>query len=515
MSSASANTQAHSQVSRWKWVYELASIDLRALAFLRIGVASILLVDLAYRARDLGAFYTDGGILPRAGRMNLAIQFCEPWWMSLHMLSGSLVWASLLAIVAAAAAVALLLGWRTKIALAVSWLLLYSIQARFPMLLQGGDVLLRCALVWMFFLPIDKKWSLRRPAASDVGASTISSIAVLGLIVQVGSMYFFSALLKTSPMWVGDFSATYYALHIDHFTTPLGYALAEYPSLLALLTFAAIVLEFCGPLLMLEPVGRRIWRWLIPLSFIGFHLGLYFCMDLGTFPWICIVCWAALLPSPIWDRIDFAITKWGKAPSVNPARQATLSPWNGSAAGNAIAGFLLLYVLSLNTAKLRHPYAEVGAFPIRHIGRLTGLEQYWNMFAPGPYPYGSWVRVEGMLPSGELVNLYDPARRLADQKPQNVSDAYPTQYWRRCFVMGCEVRERPHLEGLLKYLASRWNRDHGPSSHIIRARFVFMKTPTPPPGKQKNDQADVADANQVQPEVLCELDFSAAALASN
>lgn len=514
MTIASNSFSSENSKSRWVWVAEVAAIDLRALAFLRIGVAVVLLVDLVFRARDLSAFYTDDGILSREGRMNLAIRYCEPWWMSLHMLSGSLAWAATLAVIAAVAAVALLFGWRTKIALAVSWLLLYSIQARFPMLLQGGDVLLRCALVWMFFLPIDKKWGLDSVTDHTPRPNWIASVAALGLLLQLGSMYFFSALLKTSPMWIGDFSATYYALNIDHFTKPLGYSLLGYPTFLACLTLAAIVLEFCGPLLMLAPVARQLWRWLIPLSFIGFHLGLFLCMDLGTFPWICILCWTAFLPRFFWDRLEWIISRINAVRSPVPSGEASSATWVGSATSNAVAGFLLLFVLSLNTAKLRHPYAEVGAVPFCHIGRLTGLEQYWNMFAPGPYPYGSWVRVEGVLDSGQTVNLYNPGIPLAEKKPVNVSAGYSTQYWRRCFVMGYEVREKPHLEGLLRYLTKAWNHSHDESTQIVRARFVFMKTPTPAPQHSRTMTANT-NLLPAEREVLCELTIPRPVLASN
>ena len=50
-------------------------------------------------------------------------------------------------------------------------------------------------------------------------------------------------------------SAAYYALSIDHFTSELGYALLGYPPLLQLMTFASILLEWTGPLLLLLPVA--------------------------------------------------------------------------------------------------------------------------------------------------------------------------------------------------------------------------------------------------------------------
>ena len=42
------------------------SIDLRSLALFRVGLALLIIADLISRARDLSAFYTDGGVLSRA-----------------------------------------------------------------------------------------------------------------------------------------------------------------------------------------------------------------------------------------------------------------------------------------------------------------------------------------------------------------------------------------------------------------------------------------------------------------
>ena len=41
-------------------------LDVRSLAVFRIGLALTILLDLAIRAQDLGAHYTDAGVVPRA-----------------------------------------------------------------------------------------------------------------------------------------------------------------------------------------------------------------------------------------------------------------------------------------------------------------------------------------------------------------------------------------------------------------------------------------------------------------
>ena len=43
---------------------EIFGIDLRTMALFRVGLGALLLADLALRARDLTAHYTDAGILP-------------------------------------------------------------------------------------------------------------------------------------------------------------------------------------------------------------------------------------------------------------------------------------------------------------------------------------------------------------------------------------------------------------------------------------------------------------------
>ena len=98
------------QALTWpEWLVKLFALDVRALLALRVGLGLLLLTDLAGRARDLTAHYTDAGVLPRAARMAMQWDFCEPWWMSLHMLSGSVWWQAVLFSVAAIAATCLLI----------------------------------------------------------------------------------------------------------------------------------------------------------------------------------------------------------------------------------------------------------------------------------------------------------------------------------------------------------------------------------------------------------------------
>src|SRR5262245_7739405 len=83
-------------------------LDPRSLALFRIGLGLTLLVDLAGRWPDLVAHYTDDGVLPRSITPVYAI--------SIHGLDGSAAYEWLLFLLAAAFAVALVVGYRTQLA---------------------------------------------------------------------------------------------------------------------------------------------------------------------------------------------------------------------------------------------------------------------------------------------------------------------------------------------------------------------------------------------------------------
>ena len=78
------------------------------MALFRIGLGLTLLVDLAGRWPDLVAHYTDDGVLPRS--------IAPVYTISVHGLDGSATYAGLLFLLAAAFAVALVVGYRTQLA---------------------------------------------------------------------------------------------------------------------------------------------------------------------------------------------------------------------------------------------------------------------------------------------------------------------------------------------------------------------------------------------------------------
>jgi len=520
--------------------WKLFGLEVRSLAFLRIGLGFVLLCDLLFRSQFLTAHYTDAGALPRTLRKGMGLSetcVAPAWQLSLHMLSGSPQWQAFLFVLAAIVAVALLVGYRTRLATIASWALLVSLHARNPVVLNGGDDLLRCGLFWAMLLPLGKVWSLDAKcaqstrqksfaAASDNGIERdvdgrLISFATVGLILQLYCMYWFTAILKWDPSWRVDMTAVHYALSYDHFTTRLGYWLLNYPNVLWWLTLGTIILEFFGPIVLLLPIWNRKLRIIVPILFIGLHVGLAATMQLGLFPVICGLFWTALLPGECWDRVSAFFDPHfqrqdRKLRLYQPGDQSIVpfndQPDNGTDATNevrqkwiyelrwikriydlrrfyepkwiyygtqALAVYCILFMVWQNTVRLEGGiHADVPNGLVRIIGRSAQLNQYWSMFSPAPPKHGGWLVIKGTLTDGSQVNLLNHDEGLEDERPTLISSTYPSQRWRKNLMTLFE-RHSPHnREGTCDYLVRRWNETHCCHLQVAKAEILVVVEPT-------------------------------------
>lgn len=287
-------------------IAELFSIDLRALAFFRIGLGLLIIADLINRSSDLVAHYSDRGVLPRDVLID---RFLHVGQWSLHFVSGAPLVQAILFGVAGLFALALIVGYRTRLVTIVSWILLISLHSRNYMVLQGGDVLFRMLLFWAIFLPLGARFSidsaLNSPNLSDDEPWTqrVFSVGSVALLLQICLVYLITAGLKSHPRWWIDGTAIWYALNVDQFTTPLGKSLLSFPGLLKVSTYYTIYLEALGPLLLFVPYRNGPIRTVVTFLFMGLHAGFLLFMELGLFPYISMVGWIVFLPRGFWDRL--------------------------------------------------------------------------------------------------------------------------------------------------------------------------------------------------------------------
>lgn len=455
------------------------SLDLRSLGAMRIGLGWMLLITALDLWPDAGTFLSDEGTLPRVARtqLNLQEEFTEPpYFVSVHMLSGEVWFQRALLAAAAAAAIGVMLGWRTTTCLFISWLLLIGQQGRNPLILQGGDDILRCLTFWSLFLPLGAKWSLDARSRSTPPADNICSLASAALILQLACIYVFTALLKHHAMWFPRFEALHYALHSDQFTTPIGYELLRWPWLVKALTAGTLLLELGGPLVLLLPWQDWRIRTAIVASFWMLHLGIQATMEIGLFPATCLVYWIALLPAEVWQ--------WRRTHDAT-ANAPTEMRDDRSPVTNVLLGSLLVYVLLLNIVRLEYGiFSHLGSGPLRTLGDAAQLNQFWGMFAPRPYDFGGWVRIDGTLASGERVNVLHPGLPPQETRPARVAATFPNWRWRKCLLNMVERDCPTHRAAVGEYFRRQWDSTHPPGDRLIGIELVLMKQPTLPPGEQ-------------------------------
>jgi len=458
---------------------ELLGMDLRSLAAFRIGLGCVVLVDLAFnRFPDTWWFYSDLGALPRSAILEHASR--APY-VSLHMASGSAAFAACLFAIAAGFALMLAAGYRTRLATIASWILMVSLHNRAPLVLQGGDVVLRMLLFWAMFLPLGARWSLDalRDSTSPRRPRTHLSAGTIALLVQMASIYVFTAWLKTGDAWERG-SAVYYALSIDSFARePFASFLLGHGQLLYWLTKGVVVWEAAAPFLLLVPICFGPFRSLVVLGFIALHVGFSLGLKIGLFSPICIVGWLAFLPGWFWERRGGTEPKWTveAPPRPNPFAEA------------AALAFLCLG-LSWNLSTVDDLEIELPS-TLKQVGRLIRIDQKWSMFAPQPMTDDGWYVIPGKTVGGRDVELWRtgtdtaiaPARpTLAVEKPACVSCGFPNQRWRK-YMRNLWLKENAQMR---LYYGRALCRDYNERRAMLDAlatfRIVYMREITPPPG---------------------------------
>ena len=307
-------------------VRRVFSLDLRSIALFRIMLALLLLADLLLRTSNISTFYTDQGVLPRDHWLNLS----NRWQWSLHAASGELWWQVLLFGIAGVSALALLIGYRTRFAAFASFVLLASLLNRNGLVLQGGDNLLIIMSFWALFLPLAARYSvdsalqpalrddpnayaarLQQESAADDGSEQEAqalheqayfSVATIAIVFQILYLYIFTAILKTGDAWIVRFDAAYYAVSLQHFATPIGEWMSQFPQMLKAATFFVLSIEFIGPLLVLCPF---FWPWIrvSGLLLLGsLHAAFLLMLHIGLFPLIDFMALSLLIPGAIWVK---------------------------------------------------------------------------------------------------------------------------------------------------------------------------------------------------------------------
>ncbi|GAB3534609.1 HTTM domain-containing protein [Pontibacter brevis] len=481
------------------YLRKVFTVDLRALAVMRVWLAGIILIDLAIRATDLEAHYSNMGVLP----LHVLHQYqWLPYLFSFHAMSGLWQFQAVLFAIAAVFAFCMLIGYRTRLATVASWLLLISLQNRNLLIGQGGDDLLRMLIFWGIFLPWGKFYSYDAARKSQQPSHTSSdttyfSAATVAYIVQVGLVYVSTALLKNSPEWHTEGTALYYALSLDQILMPMGRLIYPYPELLRVLTLSAYYTELLLPFLLLIPFYTNFFRMVVVGVLVSFHIGISLTLFVGLFYLINIASVAGLLPTPVMDWIDRRLLSSFRRPKTGhfkkvfkrlrkpallsiqvklhrPLIPAHLLPH----IRNGFVSVTLLYCIWWNLSGTHLPVHKLPDSS-RWFGYLLRLDQHWGMFAPIVFRDDGWYILEGQTASGKAIDLNQQGKEVDDVKPASVMSLFKNDRWRKYsenYLFVNNAYMRPYY---CNYMMRRWNEDN-PAKPITQLQVVYMKEPSLP-----------------------------------
>ena len=254
------------------------------LAAFRIGVTSVLLFQALSLTHNLLDLYGSRGIV----QWQVMDSTVDPFLPRMQWLTGPLSHIGVsdaaavqgVFLVYVAALAAMLVGYRSRMAAGLAWLIHLTMSSSAGASIYGVDAFAQIALFYSMWLPIGDIWSLDRLAGRTTGEA--SSAARLGLrVIQIHLciMYLSCGVEKSfgADWWNGE--AIWSALMRSDLCPFDMSWLANMPLLPKLAGWGTLLVEGAYPILVWPRRTRTVWA----LATIGLHVGIAVFMRLYTF----------------------------------------------------------------------------------------------------------------------------------------------------------------------------------------------------------------------------------------
>jgi hypothetical protein len=308
--------------------------DRRTLGFSRILLGFFLLMDVCHRGRVWLDMYSSIGVLPTPlnlerpqayGAFTIFNAFNTP--AELRVL-----WA-----VMAVNAFCLMIGYRTKVAQMLAFVLHIGMNGRVLLIENGGYVVNNLLLLWTMFLPLGDRFSVDALVASlrrrkEVDAAELNDrsdmlapgierfhTTFLGVVltIQIGAIYYFNVIHKTGPSW-RDGTAVHYVLYVDRMATPLVSHIRDYVPNAAIffMTRATMFFEAAIPVLLLQPLAQAWSRRGVIFMMCTLHLAFGTTFVLGPFAWSCCLFSTLLFTRDDWEVAILTMRRLERARTV-------------------------------------------------------------------------------------------------------------------------------------------------------------------------------------------------------
>ena len=306
-------------------------IDLRSLALGRIFLGLVLLADLLRRVPLLRDFYSNLGLIP-----NHTVLWRPPFprIFSVFFMASLPEESALWFCFAFVCFFCFMIGYRTRLFHLLSFAMTTSLHNRILGAENWGGVAIGVLMVWTAFLPLGRRFSVdairaslrarpdETPAELAAGVPPpdlrpTTSLAALGLLLQIGVIYWLNFLHKSGPTWHNG-SAVHYVLWQERIVTWVGLQVRTHApyAFTKFLTEATLVIEASAAFLVLTPIFWRWTRFVAALLLIGLHGGIALLVNLGIFSVAMMAFQPFLLTDAQWTLFARLVPKRGRARTV-------------------------------------------------------------------------------------------------------------------------------------------------------------------------------------------------------
>ena len=278
----------------------LKSIDARQYAALRIAFGGLSVVYLLGLLPYVEAQFSGLGWLRDI--QQIAVQNGGSWSLffiqagaQATTLAYAIVWMGIIA------AFMLMIGWQSRLAAFITWLVWVSLWNRNPLLLDGDDAILKLMCFYLMLSSCGNCWSV--DACLQIKPQQVSVWPLRLIQFQIALIYFVSGWVKFhSPEWLDGTIMQYVLIH-PQYSRWDGWSFIDNPLLSGVLVALAGFIrwwELLFPFLLINAHSRKISL----LIGILFHVGLLFTMNLRWFPVIMLSLYPALLSNSSFIRLE-------------------------------------------------------------------------------------------------------------------------------------------------------------------------------------------------------------------
>lgn len=471
----------------------------------RVLAGLLAAVDVALRARNLRLFYSDEGVLPPW----LAREVVGDFAVSVYLHVGDPSLVAALFVVQALVALALAVGYRTRVAAVLTFVLVVSLDLRNPLVTSYADVLFRLLLFWALFLPLGERWSVDAVRSTAPPCERVTSLASAGVLVQMVYMYVGNATHKWGlPAWESG-EAAVLVLALEDVSFLLADALLSVPWLVQLGGVAWYYMVALAWLLVVLS-GRS--RTALVGLFVGAHLSFAATVRIGAYPWVAVAGLVLFLQASFWadlERLVEALDRRGAALAARLCalrrrgealahRHLALERGLAGAARSALARVGLAGSAEARAANARRHVATATDILARGLllwavvfvlvapagsaaAGAAGLDQRvvpgssataplatvgvvqppWSVFAPNPRTSARYYVFAAETATGEYRDVYN-GRPLSYERPEGPLHAQYDTYRERFYMNGVRVAWYDDVPRLLaEHHCERYRETHG------------------------------------------------------